>query len=274
MKSSLKSSGYGMNSVFGSLVLGFAVLNPSIPSLAASSFSPQTQASTEKNLESKETEAPPTSTHDLEGRTSWLDIPLGASKEWIQLRYRKKPANEVIFFPQTLRVKVENSASVLIHKLKSRTWISDFSFLLEFSGDLRSPGKAQVWDEDFQFRLGLVAEGKDRLNALRRAFAANWILQLFELAPADSGLDKVYFFNVGRAPGNSLGDRRLHPLSPYFSEEIVALRAPGQKRLEVKHTLVKPLPILAIWLSIDGDETNSQYETEIHLLRLKSTTRP
>ncbi len=188
-------------------------------------------------------------------------IPLSSPTGWQELKFSKITPNKNIFSQQGLEVAVDHSSSPLIFPLKEPLQVTGFKAEIEIEGNMNSfSGRPP---EDAYLRLGLVVPGKRKLNMMERMIATEWVKKLFELAPKDSGVDKIYFFNLG---DSALGHSREFPGSKgLMVEHIIAVRDPGVKKVVFAHKLDKPLTAAALWLSVDGDDTKSTYK-----LRLKS----
>ena len=86
-----------------------------------------------------------------------------------------------------------------------------------------------------------------------------------ESAPHDSS--QCVFLNAVQG-STMLGQQRQHPLSDLIYENNVwLLDKPGN--FTMSHTLDKPRKVIAIWLSIDGDDSHSSYSTALRSLRLE-----
>ncbi len=195
-------------------------------------------------------------------------IPL-EKKGWTEISYGKLPANIVTHSAKTLNIQVKSSASPLVYKLDQPLNIKSFIVNLKFKGDISTPATDGQIEEDSIFRLGLVVEGDKTLSGVKKLFAPDWVKQLFALASANTGLDKIYFFNVGRAT-SQMGKSRLHPKSELMKEEIVVVRAPNENSVTVAKELSKPLKTAAIWISVDGDDTKSSFETTIENITINT----
>ncbi|MFP5520099.1 MAG: hypothetical protein ACLGGX_09360 [Bdellovibrionia bacterium] len=77
-------------------------------------------------------------------------------------------------------------------------------------------------------------------------------------------MDKIFFFNIS-LDKTLLGQARLHPKSDLMLEEIVGSYPENKK---VSYSLKKPLDVVAIWISVDGDDNNSSFATEISEIKL------
>ncbi len=193
-------------------------------------------------------------------------LPLQKDK-WVELKFNKIPNNQVEDTAEGMKVTVISSASPLVYKLDSPMRVSGFSAELDITGAVKSGIVQNSFGEDSVFRFGLVATGDKTLGWFQRKVAADWVLKLFALAPENTGLDKIYFYNLGRE-GQKVGDSRQHPKSELMHEQIVATRKADEKSVHIEHKFKSPLPIAAVWISIDGDDTKSNFTTVIKKLDL------
>lgn len=195
-------------------------------------------------------------------------VPL-SSQDWVELKYKNIPSNQVKFENSQVQIQVNQSASPLIHRLQAPQSVNGFSFKLNIKGGLTN-AQADQFLEDSYFRLGLVASGEKTLNWWQKKVAADWVLKLFSMAPQGVGLDKIYFFNVSPY-SDQVGKARVHPKSELMHEFVVASHSENKEVLEVNHQLKMPLQVVALWLSSDGDDTKSQFEVQIQKIELKKT---
>ncbi len=186
------------------------------------------------------------------------------SKEWVSLSYQKIPPNDVQFSQNRITVKVNSSAGPLVHSLPKRKWIHKLVAKGSVVG--KKHEESGDFDEDSVFRLGLVVPGKNTLSGPKRWFAASWLKTLFSLAPEGSGIDSVQFLFVSNR--NTLeGKSRIHPKSNLLHENVqTLLKKDGTFLLE--KTFDPPLEVVALWLSIDGDDSKSQFETSVEEILL------
>lgn len=192
-------------------------------------------------------------------------VPTGSLEGWKQLSFNKIPKNTVsIVGEKSIKIEVNQSASPLIFKLPEIQKVSQISLQLGSEGDLTKLAP-KGFPEDFLIRVGLVAKGEKTLSWLQKKIAANWVLELFSLAPTNVGLDKIYFFNVATFK-DLVGQKRQHPKSDLMLEEIIA-SYPETKSID--HKLEKPLDVVALWISTDGDDTKSKFVTVIESLKLQ-----
>ncbi len=196
-----------------------------------------------------------------------IAIPMDKKDAWTELSFKKIPSNKVDYSPSGIKVSVNNSASPLVYKLDRFYKITGFEVDLKVDGDLKNEPSGKTIEEDSLFRLGLVVEGKQTLTGVKKLFAPDWIKKLFSLAPEGAGLDKIYFFNVGRSP-DGLGVKRNHPKTDLMVEEIIAVKKKTETALKIKYQLASPLNVPALWISIDGDDSKSSYVTTIEKITL------
>lgn len=192
-----------------------------------------------------------------------LVIPLHQDGAWTQLQFNKIPVNEVQFSREQLTVKVSKSASPLIYRLAEVKMVSSLKWNVEVRGV--PPNSGEQFPEDFPLRVGLVAQGDKTMNRLQRWAAADWVKKLFDLTPKAQGLDKIHFYNLD-SQSRWLGSSRTHPKSDLMYESVVASLKDGKSKFE--STLPKKLPVAALWISIDGDNTDAQYDLVIKELAL------
>lgn len=196
-----------------------------------------------------------------------MAIPLDKKEAWTELAFKNIPTNAVSYSSVGIKVVVKNSASPLVYKLDKFYKVSGFEVILKVEGDLKNDPPEKTFEEDSLFRLGLVVEGKQKLNAVKKLFAPDWVKKLFALAPEGAGLEKIYFYNVGRTPA-SMGIKRAHPKTDLMSEEVVAVRSKNESEIKINYHLQNPVNIAALWLSIDGDDTKSSFTTNIEKINL------
>lgn len=187
-------------------------------------------------------------------------------EQWLALTYNKIPANQIKFENNNISIKVNKSAGPLVFKLGSKKNVSSFSI----SGRLKGLKKIETsgFDEDSILRLGLVAVGEQTLTGPKKWLAADWVKQLFSLAPEGIGLDKIYFYNITNR-SDQVGKLRKHPKSDLLLETVI-LKIDREGEFNLSHTLKAPLDTIAIWISIDGDDSASDYEITLTKLMLFS----
>lgn len=197
-------------------------------------------------------------------------IPTNSLKDWKSDKFSSVPKNETTASSNGLLVQVKSSAGPLIFPLKSRIKILGFKIRGEFQGLPKISNPLQQGEngfDDFPLRLGFVVPGEKKLSNFKKMFAAQWVKNLYDQVKDGAGIDSVHFFNVTQNP-QLVGKIRTHPASDLFQEEFFA---------EVKHSgpfaydfqFAKPIEAIAVWLSIDGDDTKSTFDVLISSLELK-----
>lgn len=195
-------------------------------------------------------------------------LPLQDLDEWQLLEYANLPANQVESRDRGMLVSVDRSASPIVYPLDNISRVTRVSVTGELTGllDIDPERQGQPGEDDFSLKVGLVIAGDKRLNFFQRLVSADWVKTLYDLAPADIGIDRILFLNAVQDE-SQLGLRRQHPLSDLIYERNVwVLDRSGP--FELHYELESPRDIVAVWLSIDGDDTGSSYSTLISRLSL------
>ena len=203
-----------------------------------------------------------------QSETCSVTIPSEDDEGWQVLRYKNIPANSVDFSTLGLRIQVDHSAASLVYPLSAPMAVARLAVRGRVDGDLRIAPRRQGEEgfDDYVLRAGLVLTGDRRLGFLSRMFAPEWVKKLYALAPPNQGVSKVRFFNIGTAP-DQIGQRRVHPDSDLFEEEVVdVLRADGTFELDVP--LVPTVEAVAVWLSSDGDDSGSTFTVLVDRITL------
>lgn len=191
--------------------------------------------------------------------------------DWQTLSYSSLPKHKLTFNSSSMTINVDKSAMPLIYPLKSQPLVSSICIKGEKKGqinikDTKKQGEKGI--DDFVIRLGIVEKGDETLNWFKKKIAADWVLKLFSLAKDGEGVNKIHFFTA--VQDKSLVDKkREHPLGKGLMLEKNVWHLPVKANsFDFKHKLDKPLESLAIWLSTDGDDTDSSFELKINSLSL------
>jgi hypothetical protein len=197
-------------------------------------------------------------------------VPLQQMNDWQLLQYNGIAPNQVSFTQAGMTVEVMGSASPIIYPLDEARLVRRIEVTGTLNELLTLDGAKQGLqnNDDFSLKIGLVVAGDKTLNSVQKLFTADWIKRLYELAPEGSGIDSIYFLNAVQASAR-LGQQRQHPLSDLiFENNVWLLDKPGD--FAMAHILDRPRKVIAIWLSIDGDDSRSNYSTLIKSLHLES----
>lgn len=202
-----------------------------------------------------------------------FSLPVQQKEGWELLTFKSLPGHKVNFDSSGLKVEVSKSASPIIFPLKQAMDVSSIKVVGQLSKLLQLPEGKKQGDkgvDDFVLRVGLVVEGKKRLSWVQRQVAPQWVLKLHALAPKDKGIDRIEFL-VADQTGVLKGSSRTHPLSDLLIEKFVwSLPKAGDFALD--YTYAAPVRAGAIWLSIDGDDTKSDYQLILSKIVLNEDT--
>jgi len=92
------------------------------------------------------------------------------------------------------------------------------------------------------------------------------VKQLFALAPSGTGITKVRFFNIA-TDTTHLGRTRAHPKSDLMQETITGV-PDANGNFTITNHFAKPLPVLAVWISSDGDNSKSSFAVMLEKVEL------
>lgn len=200
-----------------------------------------------------------------------IDLPLSSLDEWRVLEFRKIPANTVTANNGVLTIGVNRSASPLVYKLAATSTVTAVTVFATWAGGINIPENTVQGEDgadDFVLKLGIVEAGDRRLNWLQRRIAADWLQQLFKLAPAGTGVRRINFLSTTQQQ-ELLGSTRVHPLNDLLYEtRVTYLPAPGE--FTMSYRFPEPVDVLGIWISADGDDTDSVFNLEIRRITLHS----
>ena len=204
-------------------------------------------------------------------KTVEKQIPLSSKGNWYVLKYGSLAENRVVFSNNGLYVRVNKSASPLIYPLTKEPLlvkrISITGHVDKLVSIKNSNKQGQKGFDDFNLRFGLVLLGPNRLNWLAKKAAKKWIIEMYNLAPKNQGIDHIEFLNAVLSPA-MLNTARVHPLSKYIKERNVWLMdKPGA--FSYSHTFAKPRRVAALWISVDGDDTQSSFTLNAKQIKLE-----
>jgi hypothetical protein len=195
-------------------------------------------------------------------------VPLDAGN-WEMLEFSSLKPSTFVATPKKLTIKVRESSSPLIQKLKkpitftrvvAKGEITNGSINLK-DGQEQGIFKKKSITDDYALRLGLVLEGKNKKpKYLPKFMLPSWIKRLFSLAPKDKGVDKIYFLKVVNN-ASDVGKKREHPLNKLIFEEGAVQAKTGP--FTIDKTFDSPKTVYGIWLSANGEGTQSQFDTSI-----------
>jgi hypothetical protein len=195
-------------------------------------------------------------------------LPLQQQDQWQVLEYSNLPANRVEFDARGMSVSVNRSASPIIYPLPDSRPVRAVEVRGELSKLLNLEGKTQgqAAADDFSLKIGLVLAGEKTLNFFQRLASPSWVKTLYALAPQGSGIDHILFLNAVQDE-QLFGDQRQHPLSSLIYERNVWL-IDRSGPFELSYELEVPRDVVAVWISIDGDDSGSEFSVQIRKLVL------
>lgn len=200
-----------------------------------------------------------------------LDVPVDNLDPWRQLTFNNIRPNEVTVDDDALLIRVRSSASPLIYPFDAPVRLIDLTVTASWSGELRIPEDATQGDDnadDFVLKFGIVEAGERRLNWFQRRVAADWIKQLYQLAREDSGVNRINFLSTTQQQ-ERLGESRTHPLNDLLHEtRILYLDKPGP--FVMTHEFSAPVEALGLWVSVDGDNTGSDFDLRLEGITLRT----
>jgi len=185
------------------------------------------------------------------------------------LSYSSIKPNHYTFTDQALKISVDGSASPLIYPINAPKKFQKLRFTAKKTGalNLKSSRQGSEDNDDFSLKIGLVFDGDKTLNFFQRAVAASWITTLHDLAPQGTGISKIHFYSIYQ--DESLANTsRQHPLSDLLYEEYVG-KPDDSGNIEVAVDIEEDKKVLAVWISADGDDTQSKYQVELSSLSLQ-----
>ena len=188
-------------------------------------------------------------------------VPLSDSSDWQTLQYSKIRPHKLEFSQKGLTINVNGSAMPIIYPFKKAAEINRITISGRVDKLINLPqGKTQgeKGSDDFIIKLGLVLPGKETLNWFQKAIAADWIITLFELASESEGVDHILFLNAVQNR-EELNKKRNHPLGKglMIEENKWLLEESGEFSFSAEYPDGKN--VLALWLSTDGDDTQSDF---------------
>jgi len=201
---------------------------------------------------------------------AFMLIPGIPADDWRIEHYAHIPANTVAVSDAGMNVSVRASAGPIVYTFEQVRQIKGFRVSGSFSGLPRFGVQDIQGDDgadDFPLRIGFVVAGDKRLNFVQRLVAADWVKRLYTSAPEGVGLDRVQFYTLSQRP-ELIGQTRVHPDSDLVHETFFAsVRKPGPFHYE--YQLARPLQAVAVWISMDGDDTRSNYDIKLTELEIE-----
>ena len=186
---------------------------------------------------------------------------------WKLISYDGIRPNQIKKLDKSMEIQVDSSAAPVVYKLKKPQKVTRVKFNALLEGKLKYGNKkaGAKGADDFPLRVGLVVKGDKKLGTLKKWIAPDWVIELYNLAPKGEGIDKIYFLNVTAYQVAEFEERR-HPLSDLFIEKIVGKFE--NSKVDIDYKLEKPLDVMALWISSDGDDIKSSFQVKINSLEI------
>ena len=197
-----------------------------------------------------------------------ISLPVQQKDNWQVLEYSSLPPNGVEFDARGMSINVSRSASPIIYPLPDASLVHAIEVRGELSEllDLEGKVQGQPGADDYSLKIGLVLAGEKTLNFFQRMASPSWVKTLYALAPKGSGIDHILFLNAVQDE-QLLGNQREHPLSSLIHERNTWL-IDRSGPFELRYELEVPREVVAVWISIDGDDTGSEFSVQIKHLEL------
>lgn len=184
------------------------------------------------------------------------------------LAFRHIPLTTATTTRSGLRFVVDKSAGIVVYRLPKPMRLARVRAEGRVDGVLNVTAAVQgaKGADDHAFKLGLVESGDRRPTMMERWFAPPWLKRLFALAPERGGIGGIWFLNVGVSTAQ-IGRNRTHPANDLLHERFVSAPDSGG-RFAIDEAVTGRAPILALWLTADGDDTGSRYTVVVHQIDL------
>ena len=201
-----------------------------------------------------------------------LIIPIQLPDAWLTVAFSNIRPNSHTFDTTGLKISVDESSSVALHKLQPPMQVRRVKCEGTISALPNVPPdhfETENGYDDYPLRLGLVTQGEKRLGWFESIFAPAWLKTLADLDPS-KGIDRVQFLSL--AQHRAIGSEREFGRNTLFRDRIVGqINAPGDFTLD--EAILPALPVVAVWVQTDGDDTLSKFEILIRDLRLSDEPR-
>ena len=182
------------------------------------------------------------------------------------IQFKRIAATQYRFEKESLKIKVDKSASFLLLPFKQKKIVHTviFDWQLE-SGKLNIVDAAEELQrkgDDSVFKLGLIIEGEPRLL---NPFAPDWVRQVNAALAFPS---EMMTYIVADAK-HAAGERWPNP----YNENIEMIAARERKLdagwSEARHHFSEPVSVVGLWLMADGDNSQSTFNVRLKNIRLE-----
>lgn len=200
-----------------------------------------------------------------------FDLPLTRTNGWQFLKYRHILPDTFHSTSSGLVIGVNNSAAPAVFPLTNELNVTELRVRGKISGSLKVPPAKQGEKgyDDYTLRVGMVEPGTRTLSWWEKLAAAGWVKKLFSLAPPGTGIGKIHFFNVGTASAQ-IGRKQMYSSNGLMEQTVVAVpNIDGS--FNFTNRFNKPLKVIAIWISCDGDDTQSSFAVTLKQVTCKTS---
>ena len=183
--------------------------------------------------------------------------------QWQVLNYDRIPPHRVTFDNSELTIEVNRSASPIIYPFASPRPIQSIQLIAQINGRLKFNDIPQgaLGADDFRLRIGLIYAGGVRPDEFTRQLLPEWVRSLYSITPENIGFSHVNFFNTWQQ-SRLAGTKRVHPKSKLWHEEF-RIPVPSDGGIDFQWQLNTDRPALGLWISSDGDDTQSKFSVVI-----------
>lgn len=176
---------------------------------------------------------------------------------WKVLSFDNIKTHKINFLIDRLEVLVDESAAPLIYKFEKPLNVKKIELLAGIQGQINFGGKeGDKSVDDAYLRLGLIIKGDKKLNFFQRAISPRWVKELYEVGQSHDGVDKILFL-TSFEQAELFSTKRSHDNESFY-DEVFAFKRSGDFISGV-YELPEAVSIIGLWLSSDGDNTNSKF---------------
>lgn len=173
------------------------------------------------------------------------------------ITFPKIPPNRFGNEGETLVITVEQSSSFLLLPYEKPRSVEGVRFLWKSAGDLKVPDAAteqKKAGDDGRLRVGLLLQGKAPLLPF---FAPRWIKTIRDIMKVPS--NEILYLAVGT---------RNAPMTQWtspYADDIKIMTLPAEAQADgwqvSEMNFISPMQVVGIWLTADGDDTQSTFKT-------------
>lgn len=197
-----------------------------------------------------------------------LVVPLN-SKEWSHIKFNGIKENQIKQDNTSIQIKVDKSSSLMIYPFNAKKLITSFRIGGKVLGQLNFPfskNQGLKSTDDFTLKFGFIVSGNEKMTSFKKVFAPKWLIDIYKLFPEDTGFKNLELFEAVQNKQQK-GTSRKHPSNDLIQEHFV-FTISEEGVFSFVHKLPRTLEVLGLWLSADGDNSESRFTTEIYQIEL------